>query len=103
MAGSTSGKIPEYTAADVNKWLGDQASNVSNVTEIVLTWLPVLGFVIFCAGLVQLAREERESAGAMMGSSTRRYGWWMVVGGGAMAIAGIILLLLIGFFRPATA
>jgi len=97
MAGVGSGKIPEYKPEDVSRWLGAQSDNVSNLAQVALWCVPVLGFILMMAGFWQVAKESREAA---LGGGGKRYGWWMVLGGGGVASAGTLLVLLAGFLRP---
>lgn len=98
MAGVGSGKIPEYKPEDVSRWLGAQSDNVSNLVQVALWCVPVLGFILMMAGFWQVAKESREAA--LGGGGGKRYGWWMVLGGGGVASAGTLLVLLAGFLRP---
>lgn len=98
MANAGSGKVPEYTASDVSTFLARMASGIGDVTEVTLYVVAVVGLLIFCTGLYQVAKESREAA--FGGGGSRRYGFWFVGTGAALGAVGTISILLISLARP---
>lgn len=92
--------IPEYSTAEVTKWLDGQAGSIGDLTNAGVIVVALIGFILFASGLWGYMAEEREGGGHTSGKGgISRPSIVMMVVGAGFGCVDVIFIFVVGFFR----
>ena len=91
------GTIPVYTPTDVSNWLSFVATSVGSGTGTLLLIVALLGFFLFCVGIVKYMRHNAQAAsGGGGGGSDGNVAVALMVVGALFGAGDVVALFIIG-------
>lgn len=93
--------IPEYSAADITKWLDGQTSGVEIFTNTAVVVVGLIGFFFFASGILSYMADARNNASQNSGrGGGASPAITKIVIGAALGVADLLFILLLMAFRP---